>query len=260
MIQNLYILNPSGICIYSHEFQKNTFVDEQLLSGFLSAITMFAQEAFRTGLQAIQIRSGQKMIFYLEQIHGLMFCAIANEQDNNRLLETLLKEIAQEFVSKMRNILNLNQDSKINQYKQFDPILSEITKNRDKPRNFKTMALGLLEGIVIIIGLAQITNFIIVWLLSITTENIMLIWFLLLLSLELSLCTFIAGYTAGNIKFGVLNGLFFFIFINWIVSFNPEMYSNFLLLSLFVLIACISAGYYGGLTCDRRKLYPLEKI
>ncbi len=258
MIQNLYILNPSGICIYSYEFQKKAFVDEQLLSGFLSAITMFAQEAFRTGLQAIQIRSGQKMIFYLEQIHKLMFCAIANEQDNNRLLETLLKEIAQEFVFKMSKILISGEDSRIDQYKQFDPFLTQITKNKEKSRNFKTMMLGLLEGILIIAGLAQFSNFINAWLLSFLTFNVMLIWFLLILTLELTLCAFVAGYTAGNPKFGVPNGLLFFLFLNWIVSFDPEMYIGFLLIAPFVLIACISAGYYGGLTCDRRKLYPLK--
>lgn len=233
MIQNIYIIDAAGICLYSYDFQRNIFINEQLLSGFLSAITMFAQEAFQTGLQAIQIRNGQKMIFYLEQVHKLMFCAIADDLDNNRLLENVLKEIAQKFVGKMSKILTSDEHSRIDEYKQFDPILPEILKNKDKRRDFKTMALGFLKGVGILIVLSIITTPIVVWLRTFLTENVMLIWFILILSSTLSLCSFVSGYTAGNIKFGVRNGILFFAFLNIILIIsNAELFGYFLVISL----------------------------
>jgi hypothetical protein len=66
MIHSLYVID-SGICIFSYQFKKDTTIDEQLLSGFLTAIGNFAKETFKsdTGLQTIHIQN-QKLNFYLE--------------------------------------------------------------------------------------------------------------------------------------------------------------------------------------------------
>ncbi len=261
MIINLYVIDAAGICIYSYDFQRNVFVNEQLLSGFLSAITMFAQEAFQTGLHAIQIRNGQKMIFYLELKHHLMFCAIADEKDNNRLLERILKEIALKFVEETKDLLDAAEHGRIDGYKKFDNTLPQIVKNKTKRRDIRTMALGLIEGIAVLIALSTITYGIVVLLRYLFTENTVLIFFLLILSSVLSLSSFVSGYTAGNTKFGVRNGLSFFVILNVIiVTLSPEMFLNFLYISPFAFIACTAAGYYGGLTCDRRKLYPIGAL
>ncbi len=261
IIINLYVIDGAGICIYSYEFQRNVFVNEQLLSGFLSAITMFAQEAFQTGLHAIQIRNGQKMIFYLEQNHKLMFCAVADDKDNNRLLERILGEIAQSFVEETKDLLDSDNHGRIDGYKRFDTVLPEIVKNKTKRRDTRTMALGLIEGIGVLVTSSVITYLIVVLLRLIYAQDIVLILFLLILSSVLSLSSFVSGYTAGNPKFGVRNGLLFFILLNLIiVSINPILFLNFLYISPFVFICTAAAGYYGGLICDRTKLYPLGSV
>ena len=75
MLFNFFIIDQ-GLCIYHYDFVKESSIDEQLLSGFLSAIGSFAQNTFQNGLQAIQIQNGQKMNFFIENHYKIMFCAI----------------------------------------------------------------------------------------------------------------------------------------------------------------------------------------
>lgn len=66
MIHSFYVID-AGLCIYHYDFKKETHLDDQLLSGFLTAIGSFAQEAFQKGLQSIHIQNGQKINFYIDQ-------------------------------------------------------------------------------------------------------------------------------------------------------------------------------------------------
>ena len=44
----LFILNDSGLTMYSYDFQEEKVIDDQLVGGFLSAINSFCQEMFST--------------------------------------------------------------------------------------------------------------------------------------------------------------------------------------------------------------------
>jgi hypothetical protein len=259
MIYNLFVID-NGCSIYSYEFKKNFGLNDQLLSGFLSAISSFAQETFNTGLMTIQIRNGQKLAFYFASEYKLLLCAIADGRDNDHLLEKILGVISAKFTDVMQEVLTSDlKRARIDLYKPFDPILKDLMKLKTKPRNIKSMGMGILSGFIALIGFASLIYTIVAEMrTNLIEESVVLISFLLLLSGSLSLCSLISGYIAGNSKMGLKNGVIFFILLNiLILVLNSSLFISFLYISPFVLIACVASGYAGGYLCDRRNLYPL---
>ncbi len=257
MIHNLYVIEDGGICLYSYNFIKNISIDEQLLAGFLSAIGSFAQETFKTGLQSIQIHDGQKLIFYVQKSERLTFCAIANEKDNNFLLEKILSEVARKFILELKDVLDNNRAA-IDEYKIFDSTIKESVKNVVKDRNFKSVISGLLLSFIVLTAITIPATILNEFLRVEMSEYAFFLYFLISLTFTVSSSSFVSGFQSGNSKYGTLGAILVFIFINLtILTQGVELYLNFLFIAPLVLIACIASGYYGGLTADRRKLYPL---
>jgi hypothetical protein len=257
VIRDLYIIDV-GICIYSYSFKPSTELNEQLLSGLLSAIGAFAQETFNAGLQAMEIRNGQKLAFYFEPTQKLTFCAICDARDNNHLMERLLGQIAHKFIIDFNLILSSEKRPKVDEYKRFDPTLQSLVKFKAKARNGKSMTFGFLIGIILLTVGAAVINNATVWMRENMEYSIMLYIFLFMICCYFSVVSLSAGYVAGNTKMGLLNGIIFFITENGILAiFNYTLFVASLYISPFVLIAMLATGYLGGYICDRRNLYPL---
>jgi hypothetical protein len=247
------------MCIYSYNFKQDIAANEQLISGFLSAIGSFAQEIFQTGLQTIEIRNGKKLVFSIEPDHKLVFCAIADTRDNNFLLEKTLSFISATFISTMKEILTSSKRVQVDYYLDFNKVLVELLKNKVKPRNSKTMAKGITIGFIILVVFAVFVNILTKSLQASYTETVVLMIFLFLLSTIFSISCFFTGYIAGNPKVGLRAGILFFVFLNILILIGDlNMFLSFLLISPFVFIACVAAGYFGGLICDRKNLYPID--
>lgn len=256
MFHNLYVID-AGVCLYSYDFIENVAIDDQLLSGFLSAIGSFAQETFQSGLQTIKILDGQKLIFYLEKTQKLTFCAIANEKDNDHLLETLLAEIAQDFVIQMANILNSENRPALDEYKKYDSTIQNKLKNKSKLRNKKSMTIGFAVGFSIAMIFTFFMSLINPMIRSISSKQVFMMYFLLLLCVSFSVYSGIGGYLAGNSQFGSITGLLFFLIISLVIALDIEVFLSYLYIMPYCLIICIASGYFGGVLQDRRKLYPL---
>jgi len=81
---------------------------------------------------------------------------------------------------------------------------------------------------------------------------------ILLSSANLSIDSFVSGFVAGSPKMGLINGILFYLLLILLVSLSIETVQLLIILVVFApfaLIVCAAAGYYGGLTCDRKKLY-----
>ncbi len=259
MINSLYVID-AGVCIYSHVIHRGVFIDEQLLSGFLTAIGTFAHEAFKSGLQTIEIQNGLKIAFYLEPQFKLIFCTIEDVRDNNHLIGKILGEISAEFTTSMSEVLKTDEKRhKIDEYQQFDEALAIILQVKAKQRNIKTLFWGLLAGVAILVGLILIVyEIIMLFASSLSYENAVSV-FVLCFSFTVALANFTSGYIAGNPRMGLLNGGFFFFILNLIVvNLDATLYSYFIrYFFVTLLIVNMAAGYAGGLFCDRRKLYVL---
>lgn len=256
MLYSLFIIDH-GICLYIHHFKLNVAIDEQLVSGFLTAIGTFAQETFKTGLQAVQIRNGEKMSFFIEKSHDLLFCAISDDRDNNKLLEKILSMISKAFVDQMGDRLKSAARSDVTYYKAFDENISALLKRKDKKRNVGTMIQGVALGALFFIG----TLFLFGILLRIIGVNITFVTYYL--SLALFLSSAISGYFAGNTRMGGWNGVLFFVLFVVSMFLIPGLETIGVLLLViapFVLLVCIAGGVWGGMKCDQSRLYPLPKI
>jgi hypothetical protein len=261
MINNLFIIDKAGICLYSYNFQKVTGIDGQMLSGFLSALSAFAQEAFQTRLQSIEIHNGQKLVFYVDPMHKLTFCAIADVRDNSKFLEKILRQMGDRFVLKFWEVFEKDLQNQINLFNSFDGDLVPITKNITKARNPRTLILGLIIGLICLIGLFIPSLYLIYLANEGVDNNLIFSLFLLYLSAVLAISSFISGYIAGSPRRGLLTGGLFFLIINItlaIIAYDVFTSTVNIALSFFILMACLAAGYAGGLLCDRHKLYPLK--
>ena len=95
-------------------------INEQLFTGYLSAIGSFAQETFKDGLHSIQIKNGQKLVFYLESKHNLVFSVLSHEKDNDFILQKLLSRIANTFILRFHELLISKDRTLIDPYREFD--------------------------------------------------------------------------------------------------------------------------------------------
>ncbi|MBD3351544.1 MAG: hypothetical protein GF364_08660 [Candidatus Lokiarchaeota archaeon] len=259
MIHALYIID-SGICIYSYRFKKDTDIDEQLLSGFLTAIGNFAKETFKsdTGLQTIQIQD-EKLNFYLDKKNDLLYCAVSSYQDNNTLLESILKEISEAFSEQMREFLSKKQRASIHEYKEFNPILEKIMEDKEKERNKKTMLLGLFLGLLSVIGLIIVFSLLLGVLSTFISQELVLFVLLIFLTIGLWISSRVSGYYAGSPEMGLKNGIVFLVVLFVVLLvFLAELIVYFIYMIPFIAVVCAAGGYYGGLLRDRRKLYPLK--
>lgn len=262
MITNLYIIDQ-GISLYSYKVSEKTLINEHLFTGYLSAFGTFAQESFKHGLHSIQIKNGQKLIFYLESKFGLLFCAMAHERDNDYILQKLLSKIANSFILRFQSKLQSEERHVVKEYESFHDQLIDILVDKGYPRDIKALTKGLgfstvlfFAGILILYSiLTGLVN--LEYITLITSVNIfVLVWIIIT-----AITAAISGYIAGDIKLGSINGIIFFIILSTLVYFFVQIYFiNYLFISYIVLIICWTMGFTGGYFGDRRKLYPYAEL
>ncbi|MHA1311557.1 MAG: hypothetical protein ACTSQO_11625 [Candidatus Helarchaeota archaeon] len=287
MIESIIIINAGGVCIYNKNFTVSK-MDEQLLSGFLIAVSNFSKEVMSEGeLQKIDAKD-QKIVSYVDKDTGLTIAAIADALDYDGLLLKILRKILKEFDKKYHNVLD---DPKISQYNQkFDSIAREIIDQSVSNRGKSKIILGLFVGIILVILLFDLQSI----MLFIFADNYfsslgpatgpldVLIPFAVF-SLEMQLIGFLSfapsgfvtGYIAGSRKRGLYIGfilsfsLLAYSIISLIVSliifhkFNLIILNSlglFILLVTYlplIIVITFVFSYIGGLLKDKNKLYPL---
>jgi len=62
MLKNLYILDESGILLYSKEFTREEQYDDNLLIGFFTSIANFSREALGTAVKNVNLGENNKLI------------------------------------------------------------------------------------------------------------------------------------------------------------------------------------------------------
>jgi hypothetical protein len=254
MIHHLFVIDH-GISIYTHDFIKESTIDPQLLSGFLAAVGSFANEAFKTGLQTISIRNGEKLNFYVDPAHGLIFCAISNEKDNSKLLEQILGRIASGFTTHFASALQSPARSNIDLYRAFNDVVPSFVKRKDKKRNAGTMIQGLLLGALFFF--ASFFAFVALIKYMASVAEVVATYYL---SVALFFSSAISGFFAGNQSMGWKNGtVFFAMFIAGILWLVPQFLIFLIMFLPFAFIVCAAGGSWGGLRCDMNKLYPLAR-
>ncbi|HME54794.1 MAG TPA: hypothetical protein VKM55_21495 [Candidatus Lokiarchaeia archaeon] len=164
MIENLFVVTETGICVFAYhaEGSSRLNLDENLVSGFLSAITLFTQETFHeSNLMKVEISRRKKIVIYNpprdEAIRDqetlgtkLRIYAVTNFYDHDRLIKKLLKEIFTRFHEKFKNDLTRDHMNESSLFETFSNDINQMLAGKTYPRAKKQFRLGLIVAFILI--------------------------------------------------------------------------------------------------------------
>nr|MDO8077225.1 hypothetical protein [Candidatus Freyarchaeota archaeon] len=138
MIHNIYILRRDGLCIL-HRKYGSLEADEDLVSGFLSALTSFGKNI--SGKEVESVILGDKKFVSIPSEH-LIFVSYCDTTDE---VKDVLTEIKDAFISSFGSLLWWNGDR--DTFKEFLPKLDEIVGERGKEGAFDLKTEEILNGL-----------------------------------------------------------------------------------------------------------------
>jgi len=249
LITALYLIAKGGACIFKREYTK-TEVDEQLISGFLSAIENFARETFLDGLQEIKLQTGRTLIYGIWGKEGeLLGAALADGEDHPKLVEDLLNEIMTKFYENYQYYLK-KEAYDTNKFETFTNVVDSLIVSRIKDRGVSTLTMGAIVGscLSVILFLLLMPLIETRWSLF---PIIVFIW---------TIPSLLAGYVAGNRKLGVISALIASLVLLSFIRFASGMPLPVLLFAFEIFLpSSILLGLLGGYILERKALYPLKE-
>ncbi|NHI93381.1 MAG: hypothetical protein EAX96_12920 [Candidatus Lokiarchaeota archaeon] len=277
MLHRLYIIMENGTAVFEKIWFQIKNTETQLLSGFLTALTSFAIESLGSGgLQSLQLANNERLAFYTHE-HNFLTVIIADDRDNQALLNKIMVEIANSFYFKYKEYFN--KANLLSKTKDFENVVENIIKNKVSNRNIKKLIYGTILSFIILASTFVLTLFgILNWSdyfqLAETLDLYSLGEHFAVLSMYITTLFFIpsiiTGYISGNRKWGVISAsslmIISFILIlllpylrpfyltvrhfditPWIISFSPLIFG-----------ITVIMGYIGAWIKERTKLYQLD--
>ncbi len=117
MVHNFYLFRKSGECVISRDY-GNPEVDEDLISGFLSAMFSFGRNISGSNIESVLLKD-KKLVFLVND--NLIFGAYA---DRDETVKNKLETISDEFIEKYGNLEDWSGDRDL--FVDFLPRLDEI--------------------------------------------------------------------------------------------------------------------------------------
>lgn len=125
MIHNVYILKKTGESLI-HGYYGSIKVDETLITGFLSAISTFAEEIGAESVESLVMKN-MKFVYALDTStpEPIIFVVSVDREEDERKIKNILLKIKDKFVGGYNNILaEWTGDVKV--FKPFFDELDEI--------------------------------------------------------------------------------------------------------------------------------------
>jgi hypothetical protein len=94
MIQGLWVIDESGLCLFHESFNETVNQDPLVISGFLSAIFTFSQEI---GQKRLELTETDDFRFVYTMKPPLLFVVAGAKQDSPDTLNRYLHQIKQDF-------------------------------------------------------------------------------------------------------------------------------------------------------------------
>jgi len=127
-MDDLFIINDSGQLLFSwHSEQGNGSTDDDLISGFLTAISSFASIERGEDIKSLQLME-TNIIFerYSEYIQQLTFVITSKNQELIELLHSIVHDIMESFTKLFKEQLNRSFDGEVTKFKDFNKNLEKI--------------------------------------------------------------------------------------------------------------------------------------
>jgi len=256
LIQALWIITDTGQCIFSHKYIEQN-IDDQLISGLLTAFDAFSKES---GIGGIQQIAGVDSQFIYGSTGKLLVAALADKRDNGALVEKLMKKISTMFQEKFSQHLLEMSYIDLNIFNGFEKEINQILK----PKIYKRGVGSTIFAILVTIALTAGILFFLLDFIQGTQAT-----FLIFLAFIPGL--FIGAIIAGKSTFGLISSIIGVLPIITISSYyivenalsqgqsvDSIVFTIVLMAEQFLTIA-ILCGILGGGFIDRRRLFPLRK-
>ena len=135
MISNLYIFNTSGKLLFSKNWKIQGCVEEDpvLVSGFLSAIWMFAQKisiGASKGVRSIQTED-RLLVGIASPTYNLLFVLVGDPGADIGACKSLLARIRQSFLQKYRKTLKKEPDFRSEDFDAWLPNAEKIVQDTE---------------------------------------------------------------------------------------------------------------------------------
>jgi hypothetical protein len=120
LIQNLYIITESGGPLYNKDYEDRQ-VNPSLLSGFISAISHFAQSIGEGEIKSMIIAN--RKWFYITQKNLICICIAAEDDDEEVLKKHFLKPLLSHFIENYKDYLVTEKPIDTNVFQGFDEVV-----------------------------------------------------------------------------------------------------------------------------------------
>ncbi len=131
MLNNLYVFHSTGKLLFSKNWKAEGIQEDPvLISGFLSAIWMFAQKIGSKGVRAIHTEK-DLLIGISSPTYDLLFVLVANPKADVAEVKRLLGRIRQSFIQKHRTLLKQDTDFSTDAFDEWSANLESIMDEVD---------------------------------------------------------------------------------------------------------------------------------
>ncbi|MHA1381312.1 MAG: hypothetical protein ACTSRG_23335 [Candidatus Helarchaeota archaeon] len=286
MIDKLFIMYEHGTCVFEKIYytRLDAITDSQIFSGFLSAISSFAKEALGSGLQSIQLQTGEQLAI-MKHDSGIIGICLADGRDHDKLISSLLKKILDRFYQLFKKEIDVQDASLMGKTENFGKEVDAILHKKATTRAPWKMILGVILGFSILaistfailnrtvlnsfpgpLFLAIAQNPFYMFLFGLLGEEMgsILAFLMFLISFLFFIPALVIGFFAGNKTKGLFGGLiitliaYLILFLasvqinantglnlkGWILSFSP-----------LILFLTLSVSYVAGYIAERAFLY-----
>ncbi len=147
MFKSIYIVDENGIMLFSKDYIKDQY-DHNILIGFFSSIANFGREALGSVVKNLDLGDNNKLILVPVTEERLLGAAIVSSNDNDDLVNSIMKNIMQDFVD------NYSPDYKLEEI--FPEEMDKIVENNLSGRILRSPYLRLLISWIIVAPLSYL--------------------------------------------------------------------------------------------------------
>lgn len=261
MIQALWIITDTGQCIFSHKYIKMD-LEDQLISGLLTAFQSFSSESGIGGVQ--QIGGEDNQFVYGIQTGKILVAALADKKDNAQLVEKLMNKISVIFQDKYSIYLTDEMYIDLNIFNGFENDIDEILYPKIYRRGIGSTIFATFVTILMTAGVL----FLLLDLIQRTQST-----FIIFLAFIPGL--FIGAIIAGKRSYALISAfigvipivaisIFYIVVENineitgLVDDINGVVFTTILMTEQFLTIAILCAILGGGLM-EQRRLFPFAK-
>ena len=130
MLEDLLIITEGGQLLFSWHSEKRKEKDDDLISGFLSALNSFATIERGEDIKSLKLKE-TNLIFEKNEnyLQKLTFVVTTKNEELIELLHSAIHDIMDNFIKIYANVLEREFDGEITRFNKFDPYVEEIIKS-----------------------------------------------------------------------------------------------------------------------------------